>query len=49
MAKYKAAGRKKPTATKSNARSAIPCLVLIVLAIAAFCLLFYFSLQSSAQ
>ena len=49
MAKYKAAGKKKPQATKSNARAAIPCLVLILLAITVFCLLFYFSLQSSAQ
>jgi hypothetical protein len=49
MAKYKAAGRNKPKATTSSARTAIPCLVLIVLAIAVLCLLFYFSLQSSAQ
>jgi len=49
MAKYKPAGKKKPKATTSTARGAIPCLVLIVLAIAVFCLLFYFSLQSSAQ
>ena len=48
MAKYKPAGQKKK-ATTSNARSAIPCLVLIVFAIALMCLLFYFSLQSITQ
>jgi len=46
MAKYKSAGSKKATPAKS-AVNAIPCLILIVLGIAAMSLLFYFSLRSS--
>lgn len=46
MAKFKPAGSKK-TAAKS-ARSAIPCLVLVVLGIVIMCLLFYYSLQSTS-
>ena len=48
MAKFRPAGSKKAIPTKS-ARSAIPCLVIIVLGIALMCLLFYFALQSSAS
>jgi len=44
MAKFKPAGSKKPAA--KSARSAVPCLVMIVLGIIIMCLLFYFSLQS---
>jgi hypothetical protein len=44
MAKFKTAGGKKAPA-KSN-RSAIPCLVLVVLGIALMSVLFYLSLQS---
>ncbi|HEV2687248.1 MAG TPA: hypothetical protein VGV35_01800 [Bryobacteraceae bacterium] len=47
MAKFKPAGSKK-TPAKSN-RSAIPCLVLLVLGIAIMCLLFYFSLSSGTS
>jgi hypothetical protein len=46
MAKFKSAGAKKATPAKS-ARSAIPCLILVVLGIVIMSLLFYFSLQSS--
>jgi len=45
MAKFKSAGSKKAPA--KSARSAIPCLVLIVLGIAIMSFLFYLSLQSS--
>jgi len=45
MAKFKSAGGKKAPA--KSARSAIPCLVLIILGIAVMSLLFYLSLQSS--
>lgn len=48
MAKFKSAGSKKTTPTKSS-RNAIPCLILILLGIALMCLLFYFSLQSSTS
>jgi hypothetical protein len=48
MAKLKPAGSGKKTPAKS-ARSAIPCLILVVLGIAGMCLLFYISLQSSTQ
>ncbi len=44
MAKFKPAGGKKAPA--KSARSAIPCLVLIVLGIVGMCLLLFFSLQS---
>jgi hypothetical protein len=47
MAKLKPAGSKKAPA-KSN-RSAIPCLILVVLGIALMCLLFYLSLQSGTS
>jgi len=46
MAKFKSAGTKKASAAKSN-RSAIPCLILVVLGIVIMCLLFYYSLQSN--
>ncbi len=44
MGKFKPAGGKKAPA--KSARSAIPCLVLIVAGILIMCMLFYFSLQS---
>jgi hypothetical protein len=47
MAKYKSAGSKKVTPAKS-VRSAIPCLLLIVLGIAAMSYFFYLSLRSAA-
>jgi hypothetical protein len=47
MAKFKPAGGKKAPA--KSARSAIPCLVLVVLGIALMCLLFYLSLQSGTS
>ncbi len=47
MAKFKPAGGKK--ASKKSARSAIPCLVLVILGIVIMCLLFYFSLQSGTS
>jgi hypothetical protein len=45
VAKFKLAGGKKPKA-RSDARAALPCLILIALAILLACVLFYFSLQS---
>ena len=48
MAKFKSAGSKKATPAKS-ARSAIPCLVLVILGIVLMCLLFYYSLRSNAS
>jgi hypothetical protein len=48
MAKLKAAGSTKKTRAKS-ARSAIPCLILVVLGIALMCLLFYLSLSSGTS
>jgi len=47
MAKFKPAGGKKAPA--KSARSAIPCLVLIILGIVGMCLLFYFALQSGTS
>jgi len=47
MAKFKPAGTKKAPA-RSN-RSAIPCLIILVLGILIMCLLFYFSLSSGNQ
>jgi hypothetical protein len=47
MAKFKPAGSKKAPA--KSARSAIPCLVIVILGIVLMCLLFYFSLQSSTS
>jgi hypothetical protein len=47
MGKFKPAGGKKAPA--KSARSAIPCLVLIVLGIGGMCLLFYFALQSGTS
>ena len=47
MAKFKPAGGKKAPA--KSVRSAIPCLVLIVLGIVLMCLLFYLSLQSGSS
>ena len=48
MAKFRSAGSKKTVPAKS-ARSAIPCLILVVLGIVLMCLLFYYSLQSNAS
>jgi hypothetical protein len=48
MAKLKPAGSTKKTPAKS-ARAAIPCLILVLLGIAAMCLLFYLSLQSGTS
>jgi hypothetical protein len=48
MAKFKLAGSSKKAPAKS-ARSAIPCLILVVLGIAMMCLLFYLSLQSGTS
>lgn len=45
MGKYKPAGSRKPGAEKSNAR-AIPCLIVVLLAIAIVSFLFYELLQS---
>jgi hypothetical protein len=47
MAKFKPAGSKKAPA--KSARSAIPCLIIVILGIVIMCLLFYFSLQSSTS
>jgi hypothetical protein len=47
MAKFKPAGSKKTPA--KSARSAIPCLVIVILGIVIMSLLFYFSLQSSTS
>jgi hypothetical protein len=47
MAKFKPAGGKKLPA--KSARSAIPCLIIVILGIVIMCLLFYFSLQSSTS
>jgi hypothetical protein len=47
MAKFKPAGGKKLPA--KSARSAIPCLMVVILGIVIMCLLFYFSLQSSTS
>jgi len=50
MAKYKPAGAKKPLSSKAaDIRGALPCLFLVVAAIAVLMLIFYFSLQSSTQ
>jgi len=48
MAKLKAAGSTKKTSAKS-ARSAIPCLILVVLGIVLMCLLFYLSLSGGSS
>jgi hypothetical protein len=48
MAKFRSAGSRKTTPAKS-ARSAIPCLLLVLLGIVIMCLLFYYSLQSNAS
>jgi hypothetical protein len=47
MGKFKPAGSKKAPA--KSARSAIPCLVIIVLGIVIMCLLFYFMVSSSGS
>lgn len=47
MAKFKPAGGKKVPA--KSARSAIPCLILVLLGIVLMSLLFYYSLQSSSS
>lgn len=49
MAKFKSAGSRKATTPAKSARAAIPCLLLVVLGIVIMCLLFYFSLRSSAS
>ncbi|MEO8025016.1 MAG: hypothetical protein ABI823_01000 [Bryobacteraceae bacterium] len=43
MAKYKAAGTRRP---KASPRSALPCLFLLVIGFALVFLLFYFGMQS---
>jgi hypothetical protein len=48
MAKFKPAGSSKKAPAKS-ARSAIPCLILVLLGIAGMCLLFYLSLSSGTS
>ena len=48
MAKFRSAGSRKAAPAKS-ARSAIPCLLLVILGIVIMCLLFYYSLQSNAS
>jgi hypothetical protein len=48
MAKFRSAGSRKAAPAKS-ARSAIPCLVLVILGIVLMCLLFYYSLRSNAS
>ncbi|HLK17548.1 MAG TPA: hypothetical protein VKT81_01295 [Bryobacteraceae bacterium] len=48
MAKFKPAGAGKKAPAKS-ARSAIPCLILVLLGIAGMCLLFYISLSSGSS
>jgi len=48
MAKFRSAGSRKAAPAKS-ARSAIPCLVLVILGIVIMCLLFYYSLRSNAS
>ena len=48
MAKFRSAGSRKAAPAKS-ARSAIPCLVLVVLGIVIMCLLFYYSLRGNAS
>jgi hypothetical protein len=45
MAKYKPAGGKKAVRT-TQAKGAIPCLIVVIVAIGIMCLLFYFTLQS---
>ena len=45
MAKYKPAGSKK-TSKAAQSKSAIPCLILVVVGIGIMCLLFYFTLTS---
>jgi hypothetical protein len=47
MAKYRSAGSKKAAPAKSI-RNAIPCLILIILGIAAMSYFFYLSLRSAA-
>jgi hypothetical protein len=47
MAKFKAAGTRKSGVKKSN-RSAIPCLLVIVIVIALVALLFYGVLKSGS-
>jgi len=46
MAKFKAAGSRKPPTARSNA-AAIPCLLLILLGAALLSLMFYELLKSS--
>ena len=48
MAKFRSAGSKK-TLPKKSARSALPCLILVILGIAVMCLMFYLSLQSGSS
>ena len=45
MAKYKPAGSKKPMRA-TEAKGAIPCLIVLIVGIGIMCLLFYFMLQS---
>ncbi len=46
MAKFKPAGSKKP-GSSAKAKGAIPCVIIIVVAIGIVCLLFYVTLSSS--
>jgi hypothetical protein len=46
MAKFKAAGSRKPSAARSNA-AAIPCFVIILVGTALIAFLFYEMLKSS--
>lgn len=48
MAKFRSAGSRKAPPAKS-ARSAIPCVVIVILGIVIMCLLFYYSLRSNAS
>ena len=48
MAKFRSAGSRK-TAPAKSIRSAIPCVVLVILGIVIMCLLFYYSLRSNAS
>jgi len=48
MAKYKSAGSSKKATPAKSVRNAIPCLILIILGIAAMSYFFYLSLRSAA-
>ncbi len=48
MAKYKPAGSRKPLKAPQS-RGAIPCMIVIIVAIGVMIMLFYFTLQSGAS